>query len=144
MAATTPVTGHVVMTGTRHWPVGPQPRIEATLRLIQSRNPAVQKWVMHHGGCRGADTATGLAAAKAGWQVEVHAANWERYGRAAGPVRNREMVDSVEARAYLVVHPKADELDELKGVRGSGTADCLKHMFKKADSRLIFHVVTEP
>lgn len=47
-----------------------------------------------HGGCSGADTIAGDVAASLGWTVEVHPADWERYGRRAGPLRNQEMVDS--------------------------------------------------
>lgn len=46
-----------------------------------------------HGGCRGADAAAGHAFAAAGIPVSVYPAQWERYGRAAGPMRSRSMVD---------------------------------------------------
>jgi hypothetical protein len=48
--------------------------------------------VIVHGGARGADTLAGEIAHAWGWAVECHPADWNRYGRAAGPRRNAEMV----------------------------------------------------
>lgn len=41
----------------------------------------------------GADYLAGVLAIKAGWTIEPHPADWEKYGRRAGFVRNAEMVD---------------------------------------------------
>lgn len=46
-----------------------------------------------HGGATGADTIAGRFAHCWGWPVEVHAADWNRYGKRAGYVRNAEMVN---------------------------------------------------
>jgi YspA, cpYpsA-related SLOG family len=40
----------------------------------------------------GADAICELWASRMGWDVEPHPANWVTYGRAAGPIRNAEMV----------------------------------------------------
>lgn len=48
--------------------------------------------VVVHGGARGADTLASEIARGWGWAVECHPAGWNRYGRAAGPRRNAEMV----------------------------------------------------
>lgn len=45
---------------------------------------------------------------------ELYEANWNRYGRRAGPVRNREMVDSGVDAGAAFCHPLM-----------RGTADCL-------------------
>ena len=44
------------------------------------------------GGCRGADLLGERYARENGFELEIYPANWEKYGRAAGPKRNREMV----------------------------------------------------
>jgi len=44
-----------------------------------------------HGGAPGADTLGGRVADKYGYQVRVFNADWNQHGRAAGPIRNREM-----------------------------------------------------
>lgn len=49
-----------------------------------------------HGGARGADYIAGVFAKRMNFDVEVHAlddAAWNKYGKAAGPKRNQEMVD---------------------------------------------------
>ena len=45
-----------------------------------------------HGGARGADTAIGGACERLGWSVEILHPQWSRYGRAAGPLRNRQLL----------------------------------------------------
>ena len=52
-----------------------------------------------HGGARGADRAIGRAAFQLGWPVEVLPADWRRHGRAAGPIRNRELLELAISRA---------------------------------------------
>lgn len=47
-----------------------------------------------HGNASGADRIAGKLAQDLGWKVEVYPADWEKYGRKAGPIRNQEMVNS--------------------------------------------------
>jgi len=46
-----------------------------------------------HGGARGADTMAGDWAMLRGISCTVYEANWELEGRAAGPIRNKRMLD---------------------------------------------------
>jgi hypothetical protein len=51
--------------------------------------------VIIHGAAPGADSIARLAAEDLGLRTEAHPADWARYGRrAAGPIRNQEMLDS--------------------------------------------------
>ena len=45
-----------------------------------------------HGDCRGADKLAGKAARELKFEVDSHPAEWDKYGRGAGPIRNTEMV----------------------------------------------------
>ena len=47
-----------------------------------------------HGGCCGADSLAGAAARSLAFDVECFYADWGRYGNAAGPIRNRQMLDT--------------------------------------------------
>ena len=47
------------------------------------------------GGARGVDTVAEEAASKRGLQVEVFKADWERYGKIAGMIRNRTMLSTL-------------------------------------------------
>ena len=54
---------------------------------------------LFHGGARGADRTIGRVANQLGWPVEVLPADWRRHGRAAGPIRNRELLELAISRA---------------------------------------------
>lgn len=47
--------------------------------------------VIVSGGAKGADSLAERYAKEKGYSVEVFKADWKRYGRAAGPIRNEEM-----------------------------------------------------
>ena len=71
--------------------------------------------IMRHGGCRGADEWCGRVAARLGLEVEVWKAQWEEFGRKAGPWRNRRMIWGP---------PLADYCFRLPG--GRGTENCVR------------------
>lgn len=48
------------------------------------------------GGCRGTDALAEQYAAAHGYAIERHIPEWARYGRAAGPRRNRTMVECAD------------------------------------------------
>ena len=72
-----------------------------------------------HGGMKGADSAAGDWAKSEGAKVTAYPADWKTYGKAAGPIRNRRMLD--EGKPDIVV--------ALPG--GRGTAD----MVRQAEDR---------
>jgi predicted Rossmann-fold nucleotide-binding protein len=74
----------------------PQHRIAAEL-LARSSGRLVH--LLLHGGARGADAAIGRAAQQLGWSALVMPAQWQLHGRAAGPIRNRELLEQAVARA---------------------------------------------
>ena len=63
----------------------------ATHLLSASRGRLVQS--LFHGGARGADQAIALAADQLGWPQIACPAAWQQHGRAAGPIRNRQMLE---------------------------------------------------
>lgn len=68
---------------------------------------------MIHGGASGADRLAGEWAASRGIPVESHPADWQRYGLAAGPIRNQQMI--AEKPDMVVAFPG-----------GRGTADMVR------------------
>jgi hypothetical protein len=54
-----------------------------------------------HGGAKGADEIAGEYASINGFPCEVYPADWSKHGRAAGPIRNRQMI--VEGRPNAVL-----------------------------------------
>jgi len=82
-----------------------------------------------HGGARGADTIAGELAKKFCFEVIEVPANWKKYRNAAGPIRNREMLD-MEPDLVL-----AFPLPESKG-----TKDCMKEARRRG---IALKVVTD-
>lgn len=68
-----------------------------------------------HGACRGADMIAGVAARDLGLPVKEFPADWEKYGRAAGPIRNREML-SLCPDLVLAFH---DDLNPSRGTKNT-------------------------
>ena len=79
--------------------VWPQERIASALLQRSGGRPV---HLLLHSGARGADRAIGRAAQQLGWRVQSLAADWRRHGRAAGPIRNRLLLEQalVEAQAH--------------------------------------------
>ena len=66
---------------------------EELIRLVlEGYDP--ETTIIVHGNAPGADRIAARLAYNMGFKVEPHSAKWERYGKAAGPIRNKEMLDS--------------------------------------------------
>ncbi len=99
----------VVVTGDRNW------TNRSVIQKALSNLP--QQTILLHGDCRGLDQIAASEAIKLGIQTLSVPANWQRFGRAAGPIRNREMLD-LEPDLVLAFH---DHLDISRG-----TKDCVQ------------------
>lgn len=62
------------------------------MRYVLSQLP--KDAVIIEGEARGADTIAREVAEELGLTVEKYPADWNKYGRSAGPIRNREMLDA--------------------------------------------------
>lgn len=75
--------------------------------------------VIVEGEARGADSMCRHVAERLGYPVHKHPALWEKHGKAAGPIRNQEMLDK---------HPDIDLVlafhDDIKASKG--TADMVR------------------
>lgn len=78
----------VLVTGGRHF--NEFDLLKTTLDSVHSRNPIS---VLIHGAASGADTLAGKWASENGIEVTSCPADWKKYGRSAGPIRNREMLE---------------------------------------------------
>jgi hypothetical protein len=54
--------------------------------------------IIRHGGARGTDEMAHAWARKKGHDIETHLADWARFGKKAGPIRNKKMIEG----AHLV------------------------------------------
>lgn len=79
----------VLICGDRHW---------TDRELIRSWLSKLQDWgydTVLEGKASGADSIAGEEAKLMGMTVLEFPAEWQRYGRAAGPIRNRQMLDQL-------------------------------------------------
>jgi hypothetical protein len=69
--------------------------------LLRASNGRIVQALLH-GAARGADHAIASAADQLGWPQIACPAAWQQHGRAAGPIRNRQMLDrSLDLAAAL-------------------------------------------
>lgn len=73
-----------------------------------------------HGGAKGADTMAGTWAAMNGVPCEVYQADWATYGKAAGPVRNAEMLEYGKPDAVIAFRGGRGTEDMVKKARKAG------------------------
>ena len=76
----------VLITGSRHW--SDWGAIAAELEGFDDDTVIVT------GGARGADRMAQDVAYEMGYSVAIYQAEWDKYGRQAGPGRNQRMVDA--------------------------------------------------
>ena len=67
--------------------------LELVRRFVRSLKPTT---VVVSGGAVGVDSEAESAARQCGLKTEVFPAHWSKYGKSAGPIRNRQIVHAVE------------------------------------------------
>lgn len=84
----------ILITGSRDWT--DVRVIDETMRQVWLERPGLplRRVTVVHGGARGADTIAESIARRVGMTVECHPAAWDTRGRAAGIIRNSEMVNA--------------------------------------------------
>lgn len=117
----------ILVTGDREWDDIP--------RVVEALQVYPPGTILVHGDCRGADIICAAVAESLGFVVRPYPADWAKYKRAAGPVRNQQML-SMEHRAdepidvCLAFHNHIED--------SKGTADML-HRVDKAHIPSVLH-----
>jgi len=96
----------VLMCGDRNWTN--EKIIEEYIKILPSTA------VIIHGGCRGADKISGRLGRKHNHVVIVYEAEWEMFGRGAGPRRNEEMLMDGKPNIVVAFH---DNIEQSKGTK---------------------------
>jgi hypothetical protein len=105
-------TYRVLVTGSREW----DDAQELRLALIHATALRLDSVIIVHGACpTGADALAAEWAQDYGVTPEPHPADWDAYGKAAGPRRNAEMV-ALGADLCLAFFKR--------GAGNRGTSDC--------------------
>lgn len=80
-------------------------------------------FVLYHGGCSGADYLASCWALENGLMTKTFKADWKTHGKAAGPRRNDDMLNTALGsghKVFLIAFPG-----------GRGTASCKRLALKK-------------
>lgn len=83
----------------------------------------------HHGDAKGVDLYTAGLVEDWGLQPVPHPADWDRYGKPAGAIRNRLMLDIAQPE-LLFAFPR-------KGLPNKGTLDCVKAAVEREINHLV-------
>lgn len=119
----------VLVTGDRNWTN--REVIERELRKLPPGSIVV------HGAARGADSIAGEIARRLGFEVRPYPADWDTHGKAAGPMRNAEML----RREHLLHSPIEKVLAFHSDFENSrGTKDMVTKAIKKSIPWELFSV----
>lgn len=105
-----PEKQRVLICGDRHW------TDEFLINMVLNTMPPGT--VIIHGAAPGADKIAGRIAEAMGLTVEPYPAEWDKYGNAAGPLRNQRMLDEGKPTEVHAFH------SDLR--RSKGTKDMLR------------------
>jgi hypothetical protein len=111
----------IIVTGDRAWDDIPC--------VVEALSGYRSGTVLIHGACRGADIICAAVAETLGFVVRGYPADWAKYPRAAGPIRNQEMLDK-EHRSDEPIDLCLAFHDDIKNSKG--TADMLDRVVKSA------------
>lgn len=98
---------YILVTGSRDWT--DFDTISTELKLISEKFPVDDTYLVH-GNARGADKISAYLWKKMGGKDIALSAEWDKYGKAAGPIRNKDMLDN-----YDISHALAFSKNESKG-----------------------------
>jgi hypothetical protein len=90
------VARRILVSGSQEFP--DQSLVDRTLRRLIRPDD-----LLMHGCARGVDTWAGLIAEDCGATVLRRPADWNRYGRQAGALRNRQMLEEARRHPILLV-----------------------------------------
>ena len=98
---------HVVLvTGSRYW--------SDRLVIYDILKELPKDTLIIQGGARGADTLAREVAEELGLEVKTFKAEWDKYGKSAGPIRNQKMLDETHPSLVLVFH---SDIEHSKGTK---------------------------
>ena len=106
----------VLICGDRNWV--DEGTIEDYIKALPPGSIVIQ------GFCKGADKIARRLAQKHGYSILDFPAKWNRYGRGAGPIRNKQMLDEGKPDLVVAFH------NDLS--RSKGTADMIKQARKQS------------
>ena len=101
----------ILVSGDRNWK-----NVERIVEVFNSISETYKDspHYLMHGDCQGLDKLAAQEAKKKGWQVLARPANWTLHGKAAGPIRNKEMLIEHQPDLLICFH---DNISQSKGTK---------------------------
>jgi len=90
----------ILVCGSRSWN-DPGPIARELEKAVHVPGVEAAQVTVIHGAARGADSIAGNVAHEFGYQVIACPADWNRFGRAAGPIRNQQMLKDHQPELVL-------------------------------------------
>ena len=90
------------------------------------------------GHARGADSLGERYAGENGFPIQVFPAEWKKYGRAAGPIRNRAMLKYAKEETPVVVafwNGKSRGTANMLKQAKSGGAECVVYLYEQKEKK---------
>lgn len=119
----------ILVTGSRDW------HDSELIRSVLQQH-VNEEVTLIEGGCKGADCLCAKVANEFGFKVVEMPANWGKHGRAAGPIRNREMVNMLLSHIAKgkpgYMYAFHDNLST-----SAGTKDCVEYARSKGITPLL-------
>ena len=100
----------LLVTGSRDWGTQYYPLMNKVLRHYYRQGYTV----LLQGGARGADRQASGLGKEIGYEIETFNAEWSKYGRAAGMIRNTEMLKVGQPSLVAAFH---HDIERSKGTR---------------------------
>ena len=119
----------ILVTGSRFWTDE-----KAIADAIIKHGTLSEEITIIEGEAKGADTIAKHFANKMGCKVKGYPADWNTYGRSAGPIRNQKMLDD-NPDIHLVL-AFTDDIDA-----SIGTSDMVARSIKKGIKVILYHHV---
>jgi|SRR3990167_8853050 len=125
----------ILVTGDRNWKKGSV--IREVLAFIFEQQQDNKPIMLIQGGAKGVDTLASTIAQRMGprFVSVTFPADWEKHGKKAGPIRNREMLNQLKGDEEELVLAFHDDL--FKGSKG--TRDCVIEAKKRGKPTILIN-----
>lgn len=112
-------TKKILVTGDRNWV-----DVKTIVNVLQEYPSGT---ILVHGACKGVDIICAAVGEALGFMVHAYPADWDKFGRGAGPIRNQQMIDA-EHRLDEPINVCIAFHDSIQD--SNGTADMLDRTVK--------------
>lgn len=101
----------ILVTGDRDWN-----DIKRVVEVLEEYGPGT---ILIHGACRGADVICAAVGEALGFVVRDYPADWDKYKKGAGPVRNRQMLkeEHVSNEPFDICIAFHNDIENSKGTK---------------------------